>query len=485
MPPPEGGVHIRLLRTKVIFMRPKILPALYKHQVKDVQFCLDNDRVLDTSDPGCGKTRVQVEVIRLRKKKRHAKALILCPKSLLRSAWENDFKKFAREITTSVAPANKREAGFAADADVYITNLDAVTWLATKPPRFFKDFDTLVIDEITAFKHHTSQRSRAAGKIKKHFKYRAGLTGTPNSNTIVDIWHPIFLLDDGKRLGTSFYQFRSSVCAPKQVGREPNMVKWEDKPGAEEAVAGLIKDMIIRNVFEECHDIPKNVQFDIPFFMTPKQQKAYQQMEKSAIALINNKEIVNAVNAAVVANKLLQIASGAVYSDGETEFVAIDSDRYELIADLISAREHPCVVFFLWKHQRDGLIAEFTKRKITYALVDGTTTDNAREEAVRHFQAGFYDTFLAHPASAAHGLTLTKATTTIWASPTYNLEFFIQGNRRIYRAGQTLKTETIVILAKGTIEERVYNDILQAKAGRQTNLLGLFASMASTEINNE
>lgn len=465
-------------------MRQKAAPPFYKHQVKDIQFCLDNERVLDTSDPGCGKTRVQVEAIRLRRKKRNSKTLILCPKSLLRSAWENDFRKFAREIRTSVAPASKREAAFAAEADVYITNLDAVTWLATKPPRFFKDFDTLVIDEITAFKHHTSQRSRAAAKIKNHFKHRAGLTGTPNSNSIVDMWHPVFLLDDGKRLGKSFYQFRNSVCAPKQVGREPNMVKWEDKPGAEVAVAGLLKDMVIRNVFEECHDIPKNVQHSVPFFMTPKQTKSYLQMEKSAITLVNNKDIVSAVNAAVVANKLLQIASGAVYSDGEAEYTNIDTDRYELVADLITAREHPCVVFFLWKHQRDGLIEEFKRRKLTYALVDGSTTDTAREEAVRHFQAGFYDVFLAHPASAAHGLTLTKATTTIWTSPTYNLEHFIQGNRRIYRAGQTLKTETIVILAKDTIEERVYNDILQSKNTRQTNMLGLLVSMSNKEPGN-
>jgi SNF2 family DNA or RNA helicase len=433
---------------------------------------------MDLSDPGCGKTRVQIESFAIHRKKGGKKALVLAPKSLLRSAWENDFRKFAPQIITSVCPANKREEGFARSADVYITNIDAANWLAKQKPAFFRDFDTLIIDEITAFKHFTSKRSRAVAKIVKHFDRRYGMTGTPNSNTIADIWHPFYLIDDGKRLGRSFYHFRSSVCSPKQVGPQPNMVKWEEKDGAEAAVGGLLKDIVIRNVFEECHDIPKNTMNTVPFFMTPKQAKVYQQMEKSAISLVNSKEIVSAVNAAVVANKLLQIASGAVYGDNlDNDYASVDSERYELVGDLVEERKNPCVVFFNWKHQKDGLIAEFEKRKLTYTIIDGTVSDNNRHASVEHFQAGFYHVLLAHPASAAHGLTLTKATTTIWASPTYNLEHFTQGNRRIYRAGQTQKTETIVILAAGTIEGHVF-DKLTAKGKRQIDMLSILKELS-------
>jgi SNF2 family DNA or RNA helicase len=451
-------------------------PPLYDHQVRDVQFCLDNPRVFDSSDPGCGKTRVQIETFRIRRQRGGKCLLVICPKSLLRSAWENDFHKFAPEITVSVAPAAKREEAFQREADAYITNTDAVVWLAKQPPRFFAKFDTLVIDEITAFKHHTSQRSKALAKIRKHFINRAGLTGTPNSNTIADLWHPIFIIDDGKRLGTSFYQFRASVCSPKQVGPDPNMVKWEDRDGAELAVGGLLKDITIRNIFEQCHDIPENLQTVMPYQMSPKQRKAYDQMEKAAITLVNNNEVVSAINAAVVANKLLQIASGAVYGD-EEEYSVVDLDRYELVAQLVQERTNPCVVFFNWRHQRDGLIEEFDRRGIIYTLVDGTTTDKNREEAVRLFQAGFYHVFLAHPASAAHGLTLTKATTTIWTSPVYNLEHFVQGNRRTYRAGQTQRTETITLLAEGTIETKVYEK-MTAKNVRQLNMLSILKELS-------
>jgi SNF2 family DNA or RNA helicase len=250
------------------------------------------------------------------------------------------------------------------------------------------------------------------------------------------------------------------------------MVKWVDKPGAEEVVSGLLAGITVRNVFEECHDIPANTMNTVPFYMSAKQAKVYQQMEKNTIALVNGNEIISAANAAVVADKLLQIASGAVYGEDGDSFAHIDTDRYELTAELVIERARPSIVFFNWKHQKVGLIKEFQGRGITYTVIDGTTTDTKREENVCLFQNGFYKVLLAHPASAAHGLTLTRATTTIWVSPTYNLEHFLQGNKRIYRAGQTEKTETIVILADGTIENHVFN-VLNVKNAKQVNLLNL------------
>jgi SNF2 family DNA or RNA helicase len=180
--------------------------------------------------------------------------------------------------------------------------------------------------------------------------------------------------------------------------------------------------------------------------------------------------MVSAIHAASLATKLLQIASGAVY-DENGNYHLIDKDRYELVTDLIEARPH-CIVFFLWKHQRDMLIKAAKAQGLTYCVIDGETTDKERTDAVRNFQAGFYRVCFAHPQSAAHGLTLTKGTRTIWASPTYNLEHFLQGNKRIYRTGQTEKTETIVITASGTLEEKVWMR-LQEKSLKQGDLLEL------------
>jgi len=446
-------------------------PPLYNHQKQSVEFMQTAFAALDASDPGTGKTRVQIELFAQRRALGGGTMLIIAPKSLLRSAWEDDFRKFAPHITVSVAPAEKRPQSFAVPADVYVTNTDAVKWLVTQPVKFFDKFDTLVIDELSAFKHHTSQRSKAVNKLKKFFKFRYGLTGTPNSNTITDLWHQIFILDDGASLGKSFYQFRSNVQTPEQVGPQPNMLKWIDKPGIETTVSTLIKHLVVRHKFEECIDIPENHEYSIPFHMSAKQYKVYDAMKKHAVVTLSETQSISSLNAAGVMTKLMQIASGASYSDGlENEaYLSIDDSRYELVADLAEQRKHS-VVFFNWKHQKNNLIKQFEAKNISYVVIDGSVSDKNRKDAVDMFQTGQYQVLLAHPQSAAHGLTLTKGTATIWASPTYNLEHWLQGNRRIYRAGQTQKTETIVIIAKNTIEEQIF-ERLKAKDVKQTSVL--------------
>lgn len=336
--------------------------------------------------------------------------------------------------------------------------------------------ENTLVHNCTAFKHHTSQRSKALAKVAKHFEFRCCMTGTPNSNSITDIWHQAYILDAGRRLGNSFYKFRDAVCTPHQVGRAAQAIKWEDKEGAEEVVFGLLSDIVIRHKFEDCVDIPANHQYSLDYDLTPKQLKAYLEMEATQMITLKGKSAaVLAINAAAVATKLLQVASGAVY-DGMGGYQTIDTARYELVLDLVQQRKHS-LVFFLWKHQRDALIAEAEKRGITFAVIDGSTSDRDRDEIVQGYQAGVYQTIFAHPKSAAHGLTLTKGTATIWSSPTYDLEIFKQGSKRQHRMGQTQKTETIVILAKGTIEERVW-ELLQGKNVRMTNLLDLFNTTA-------
>jgi hypothetical protein len=186
---------------------------------------------------------------------------------------------------------------------------------------------------------------------------------------------------------------------------------------------------------------------------------------------------LTALNAAVLAGKLLQIASGAVY-DSDGNYHVIDSSRYELVLDMVEQRKHS-LVFFLWQHQRDLMVAEAESRGLTYCVLDGATNDKERDMMVLAYQMGRYRVMFAHPKSAAHGLTLTKGTATIWPSPTADLELWKQGNKRQHRIGQTEKTETIVVLGDCRIDQRVYYDILMRKNERMTTLLDLFASLTS------
>ena len=442
-------------------------PPLFKHQIESIERCRNSPRIFDGSDPGTGKTRVAIEVFAERRVRGGGCALIVCPKSLIRAAWAADFKKFAPYLKVSCAYARNRAEAFWERADIYITNHDAAKWLAKQKPDFFERFDTLIVDEVGAFKHATSQRSKALAKITRYFDFRHVMNGTPTPNSVTDLWHQMFLLDNGARLGASFFKFRSTVCVPRQVGPSANMLRWEDLPGANEAVSKLVEDIMIRHKFEDCIDIPPNHAYSVDYTLTPTQLKNYLQMEKAQLAVIKG-QAVSAVNAAAVATKLLQISSGAVY-DEEGNYHIVDYDRYGMVIDIAEQRQHT-IVFFLWQHQKDLLVAEAQKRGLSYCVIDGSVNDTQRNENVEYFEKGMYRICFAHPQSAAHGLTLVKGTATIWASPTYNLEHYQQGLRRIYRAGQTQPTETITLVAEDTIESRVW-ETLATKKLRMDDLL--------------
>jgi SNF2 family DNA or RNA helicase len=466
------------------------LPKAMKHQVASLKHDEDNPRVFDLSDAGTGKTFVRIVAFAKRRRAGGGCLIVLAPRSLLRSAWANDFRKFAPDMKVSIASANVRQEAFDADADAYIVNHDGVKFLAKQKAKFFGKFSELVIDESPAFKHHTSARSRAAVKVVKYFDQRKLLTATPTTNSITDIWQQVFLLDNGARIGASFFGFRNSVSTPTKIRgvAAAAAATWTDKDGAEEAVFDLISDITVRHKLRDCVDIPPTHTYTIPYEMTPKQRKLYEQLEDDkllpiigslqdqvAAALKGNKAPkgnILAINAAAVVTKLLQLASGAVY-DSTGGYSVICNDRYELTMDLAQARQHP-LVFFLWKHQRDLLVAEAERRGMTYAVIDGKTSDKERAEFVTRYQAKQYDVLFAHPKSAAHGLTLTAGTSTIWPSPTHDLEWFVQGNSRQARIGQKDKTEVITLLADDSRDHDVYHGILMPKEGRMSKLLQLF-----------
>ncbi len=443
------------------------------HQKHSLKVLAKEPEMFDMSDAGTGKTPVHIWDFAHRRRKGGGKGLVLCPKSLIKSAWGNDFKKFAPDIKVSLAYADNRDEAFDTEADVYVTNIDAAEWLDKKPKSFFKNFEVLIIDESTSIKHHTSKRSRCVGRLRKFFSVVRLLSGTPTSNGITDLWHQMFVLDRGGLLGQSFYRFRDACCIPEQVGNNANAIRWHDKPGIELTVGALIAKKVIRHKFEDCVDIPPNHRFAMEYELSNKHRKMYEELKRDSM-LITKTKTVRAVNGAVLYGKLLQCASGATYSDPDdtdnSEYALIDVGRYELINDLIEARKHS-VVFFSWRHQRDQLIRLAEKSGFSYALIDGTVTKKgAREKIVEDYQAGAYKVLFAHPQSAGHGLTLTRGTTTIFASPTPNLEHFLQAYKRIYRISQTEKTETIMVIAKDTIDEYVWSQC-QTKDIKQVDLL--------------
>lgn len=423
--------------------------TLWKHQQETLDFFKDHIRTLDSSDPGTGKTLGAILSIDPTK----GKTLVLCPKSLIDTVWRDDIFKFRPELWVSCAFAKNRQAAFDAEAHVYVTNIDAAVWLGQQKASFFKQFSTLIIDESTAYKHKASKRSRAVNRFKKFFPTRRLMTGTPHAGNISDIWNQIFILDDGALFGKSFVNFRQQTMDSIQTGPQANMVRWENKPGIEETVAAMMRELNIRHKFEDCISIPDDFMYTESYYLTPAQEKAYKTMKQDAVIQLQSKEI-SAVNAASLLTKLLQIASGSVY-DANGVPNLVDVGRYELIIELLKPRDHT-VVFFNWRHQREMLVAMAEKEGMSVGYIDGTVPSIRRHQQIKDFQEGKIKVMFLQPQSAAHGITLTKANTTIWTGPTYLGDVFLQGNARIRRAGQLRRTETIRIQAENTFEGEVY-----------------------------
>ena len=219
--------------------------------------------------------------------------------------------------------------------------------------------------------------------------------------------------------------------------------------------------------------MPEHTIRQIQVSLPKKIQDQYEMLAEDSV-LYTGTGTINAIHAGAKVKKLLQICTGAVYNDiGEAQ--GIHSDRYDLVMQLVDERKHSLVAFN-WRHERDHMIAIAEKKKMKYAVIDGTTPSHKRADVVERMQAGQLKVVFCHPQSAGHGLTLTKATTIIWSSPTYNAEHYTQFNRRIYRAGQTSKTEIIQIAASDTWEPAVY-ERLNGKLGRMEELLMIFSKL--------
>ena len=445
------------------------MPELMKHQREIRDHITEKRRSLVFAEPGAGKTAAVLTAIR----DLGTRAVVLCPKSIMVPAWVRDCEKFTPELTTAVAtaPAANRAKAFRQKADVTILNHDGAKWLQDHA-HYLNDIETLVIDESTAVKNPQAQRSRAVAAIRDRFDVRVAMTGTPMSNGILDVWHQAYIVDDGEHLGARYYAFRAATHDPVPVAAGIN--EWRTKPGAEEVVADLLSPIALRYRLEDCVDLPKNRVTIHTIQLPTKLRKSYDEMAHTAALEVEEGDI-SSVHAAALRTKLLQIASGSVYGD-DREAYKLGSERYDLTAELVAERPWPSIIGFQWKHQRDGILQALERAGIdSYAVLDGEHNRHV-DELVERFQNGEYKALVAHPKTAGHGLTFTKARTVIFASPTSDAELYEQLRRRVYRTGQTGSTETILIAAENTVDEAVC-DQLTGKITRQDSALAYLQSL--------
>lgn len=388
------------------------------------------------------------------------KVLVIAPLRVGIETWPAEIDKWdhLKGLTCSVAIGSEvqRKAALLQPAQVYIINRENIDWLVNKSGLPF-DYDMVVIDELSSFKANSSKRFKALRKVRPRVKRVVGLTGTPSSNGLIDLWAEVGILDMGQRLGRYIIHFRNNYFMPDK--RSQQMVfSYKPRPGAEEAIYRLISDITISMKNTDYLKLPEMVINEIPVRLSDKETDCYQTMKREMVLSIKDKEI-DAVNAAALSGKLLQMANGAVYD--ESGGVAHIHDRkLDALEDLIEAANgKPVLIAYWFKHDLKRILERFPAERL-----DST-------DSIKRWNDGDIPVAVIHPASAGHGLNLqTGGSTLVWFSLTWSLELYQQTNARLWRQGQK---DTVVIhhiIAKSTIDEQVMK-ALRLKDKTQTALI--------------
>jgi len=429
---------------------------MHKYQNYCVQKIIENNIFALLLDMGLGKSIITLTAIMelMHNYFEVSKVLIIAPLRVARDTWSNECEKWEHlkdlKISKILGSEIERKLALNKKADIYIINRENLDWLCEN---YKFDFDMVVIDELSSFKCHKSKRFKALRKVRPKIKRIVGLTGTPAPNSLMDLWSQINLLDMGERLGRFIGGYRDRYFMPdKRNAQIVYSYKLRDK--AEDAIYDKISDICISMKACDYLNMPKRIFNKVEVQMDEKEEKLYKKLETEMLLSFVEGDI-DAVNAAALSNKLLQMANGAVY-DENGKVKVIHDKKLDVLEDLIEgANEKPILVFYGYKHDKERIIKRFKAGEINTS------------EDINLWNSGKMKIAIAHPASAGHGLNLQSGgSIVIWFGLTWSLELYEQANARLYRQGQK---ETVVIhhiICSGTIDEQVIKVIKKKQIGQ-------------------
>lgn len=387
------------------------------------------------------------------------KTLIIAPLRVAEDTWSGEVEKWnhLKDLRVSKVLGNekKRLEALNTEADIYVINNENVVWLVNKLKKW--PFDCVVIDELSRFKSSKSQRFRALKRVISGASRVIGLTGTPSSNGLMDLWAQIYLLDRGERLGKTITRYRQEYF---YAGASNGYVVYQYVPrkGAKDEIYSKIKDICISMKSEDYLKMPKKINNVIKVSLSDKERKLYDKLEKELVLDFDDQEL-SAASAATLSQKLLQLANGAAYTD-EGGVVKIHDKKLDALADILEDTDKPVLVFYNYKHDYDRLCERFND------LQPQTIKGSAD---IKAWNDGKIRLLLCHPASVGHGLNIQRGGNTIvWFGLTWSLELYQQANARLYRQGQ--KENSVIIhhlVAKGTIDERVMKALNDKDVGQK------------------
>ena len=404
-------------------------------------------------DMGLGKTVITLTAIAdlLFDSFKVHRVLVIAPLRVARDTWPGEIRKWSHlqhlAFTVAVGNCEERRAALAQKAEITIINRENVQWLIEESGQPF-DYDMIVIDELSSFKSWQAKRFKALMKARPRVKRIVGLTGTPSSNGLMDLFAEFKLLDMGKRLGRFIGQYRNEFFRPERMNG-PIVYSYKPLPRAEEEIFRRIGDITIS--MKACVHLrmPKLITTNYEVEMSPDEKEHYEDMKHELVLSLPDGE-VTAANAAVLTGKLLQLSSGAIYGD-DGRAIRIHERKLDALEDIIEGMNgKPLLVGYWFKHDYDRIAERLTKDGIPFERLDS-------KDSMRRWNAGQIQVGLAHLASTGHGLNLQAGGNTIcWFTPTWSLELYQQMNARLYRQGQMADTVVIMhIMTKDTVDSRV------------------------------
>lgn len=419
----------------------------HEYQKYATKFIEENDISALLLDMGLGKSVITLTAIRnLIIKGEVGRVLVIAPLRVARSTWPDEIAKWdhLNDLTYSVAVGTEKERleALKKNVEIVIINRENVDWLVNKSGYKF-NFDMIVIDELSSFKSYSAKRFKALLKVRPYVERIVGLTGTPSSNGLMDLWAEYRLLDFGERLGRYITRYRLKYFTPDK--RSATVIfSYKLLPGAEDEIYNAISDITISMKAKDYLKMPDLIINEVTVDLDPSERRTYETLRKEMVVQISEQEEIDAVNAASLSGKLLQMANGAVY-DEDKRVLRIHDKKLDALEDLIEAANgKPVLIAYWYKHDLERIKERFNVREIL------------NDQDIRDWNNGKIDVAVIHPASAGHGLNLQQGgSTMIWFGLTWSLELYEQANARLYRQGQN---ETVVIhhiITKGTIDEDV------------------------------
>ena len=429
----------------------KFIP--HDYQKYAIEYIKNNPIAAVLLDMGLGKTVITLTAINdlLNDSFEVSKILIIAPLRVAKTTWSDEIRKWEHlhflRYSVAVGTEKERLDALHTPADIYIINRENVQWLIEKSGVPF-DFDMVVIDELSSFKNHQSKRFRSLMNVRPKVRRVVGLTGTPTTNGLMDLWAQFRLLDMGQRLGKFIGKYRAAYFRPDKMNGQI-VFSYKPLPGAENRIYEAISDITISMRATDHLKMPALISTQFPVQMNRSERLKYDALCKELVLTLPDGEIT-AANAAVLSGKLSQMANGAIYTD-DGEAITLHDRKLDALEDIIeSMNGRPLLVAYWFKHDFERISERLHSLHIPFARLD-------TEDSIRRWNSGNLPVALIHPASAGHGLNLQSGgSAMVWFGLTWSLELYQQTVARLWRQGQTSGTVVVQhIVTENTVDERI------------------------------